>query len=369
MFKDTRDFMDALRASVDVLAVRAGEFVSPGQPLLTLINPDDLWVRVGTWNVWDLKVGRFEAGQKAAASHTGAMAASDTAFDAAFEKAGILRAEAAEQMFDWARALEACPLPAGRGMAVLTNAGGPGVIAADALEVNGLALAALGPKTQQSLAAILPPAASIHNPVDMLASASPQQYAACLRLLLEDEGVHGLMVILPPPPMFKAEDVAGELVPVIQAARMQENIVPVLAKQARQLGFKGQMAGGSAIATPKFNETAGADVSEGMFATAPYLTNDLNDMTRAFAAKYKARWNSDPEVHGANTYDGTQMLLMAMEKAAPNITGEAIAAAFHTIKDYKGLQGTFNVQSNGETIDKTQLGVWKGGKLVPYTGQ
>ena len=141
----------------------------------------------------------------------------------------------------------------------------------------------------------------------------------------------------------------------------------LIAKQARQLGFKGQMAGGSAIATPKFNETAGADVSEGVFATAPYLTNDLNDMTRAFAAKYKARWNSDPEVHGANTYDGTQLLLMAMDKAYPNITGESVAAELHKISGYQGLQGTFNVQASGETIDKTQLGVWKGGVLTPYT--
>ncbi len=141
----------------------------------------------------------------------------------------------------------------------------------------------------------------------------------------------------------------------------------LIAKQARQLGFKGQLAGGSAIATPKFAETAGADIAEGVFATAPYLTNDLNDKTKAFAAKYKARWNEDPEVHGANTYDGTQLLLMAMDNAYPTETGEAIAAAFHKIQGYEGLQGTFNVQPNGETINKTQLGVWKSGKLVPYT--
>lgn len=141
----------------------------------------------------------------------------------------------------------------------------------------------------------------------------------------------------------------------------------LIAKQARQLGFKGQMAGGSALATPKFAETAGADVVEGVFATAPYLTNDLNDMTKAFAARYKARWKEDPEVHGANTYDGTQMLLMAMDKAYPNETGEAIAAAFHTIQGYQGLQGTFNVSQNGETIGATQLGVWKAGKLAPFT--
>ena len=73
-----------------------------------------------------------------------------------------------------------------------------------------------------------------------------------------------------------------------------------------------------------------------------------------------------PEIHGANTYDGTQMLMMAMEKACPNITGEAIAAAFHTIKDYKGLQGTFNVTPTGETLTKTLLGIIKGGKLTLY---
>jgi len=159
-----------------------------------------------------LKVGRFESGQKAAASHTGALAASDTTFDAAFEKAGVLRAETAEQMFDWARALETCPLPNGNRISILTNAGGPGVIAADALEREGLALAALSESTQKALVAALPPAASVHNPVDMLASASPEQYADCLRLLLADENVDAVMVILPPPPMFTAEDVAKRIV-------------------------------------------------------------------------------------------------------------------------------------------------------------
>jgi acetyltransferase len=176
-----------------------------------------------------LKVGRFEAGQKAAASHTGALAASDTAFEAAFEKAGVLRAASAEQMFDWARALADCPPPRSRsstagetgyrdrrGFAILTNAGGPGVIAADALELNGLHLAHLGESTLQTLSAQLPSAANIHNPVDMLASASPDTYATCLRLLLEDENVDGALVILPPPPMFKAEDVAEKIIAVIE---------------------------------------------------------------------------------------------------------------------------------------------------------
>lgn len=162
-----------------------------------------------------LKVGRFEAGQKAAASHTGALAASDTTFDAAFEKAGVLRAETAEQMFDWARALETCPLPKGNRIGILTNAGGPGVIAADSLEHHGLVLAQLADTTLKALSAILPSAANTHNPVDMLASASPSQYAECLNILLQDNGVDGVMVILPPPPMFKAEEVAKAVNEVI----------------------------------------------------------------------------------------------------------------------------------------------------------
>ncbi len=165
-----------------------------------------------------LKVGRFEAGQKAAASHTGALAGSEAAFDAALEKAGVLRAATAEIMFDWALALETCPLPAGPSMAVLTNAGGPGVMAADALEINGLALAKLDANTEHALAALLPPAASVHDPVDMLASASAEQYARCLGLLLEDDGVDGVMIILPPPPMYGAEEAASQFIPVIQAS-------------------------------------------------------------------------------------------------------------------------------------------------------
>ncbi len=165
-----------------------------------------------------LKVGRFESGQKAAASHTGALAGSESAFDAAFRQSGVLRASTTEEMFQWARALAWCPLPAGRATAVLTNAGGPGVTAADALELNGLPLAALSTETEAALKAILPAAASVHNPVDMLASASPDDYARSLTILLQDPGVNNVMVIFPPPPMFSAGSVAKAIIPLIQAS-------------------------------------------------------------------------------------------------------------------------------------------------------
>ena len=165
-----------------------------------------------------LKVGRFASGQRAVASHTGALAGQESAYNAAFRRSGVIRAETSEEMFDWARALAWCPPPRGRAASVLTNAGGPGVTAADALEANGMQLAALSQNTQSDLRATLPAAASVQNPVDMLASASPEQYASSLQILLKDPGVHSVMVILPPPPMYTAGAVAKALIPVIHAA-------------------------------------------------------------------------------------------------------------------------------------------------------
>ena len=165
-----------------------------------------------------LKVGRFASGQRAVASHTGALAGQESAYNAAFRRSGVIRAETSEEMFDWARALAWCPPPRGRAASVLTNAGGPGVTAADALEANGMQLAALSQKTQSDLRATLPAAASVQNPVDMLASASPEQYASSLQILLKDPGVQSVMVILPPPPMYTAGAVAKALIPVIHAA-------------------------------------------------------------------------------------------------------------------------------------------------------
>ncbi|MGD8404359.1 MAG: acetate--CoA ligase family protein [Anaerolineales bacterium] len=166
-----------------------------------------------------LKVGRFESGQRAAASHTGALAGSDRAYAAAFEKAGIFRADSAEEMFDWAQALAACPLPRGRNVAVLTNAGGPGVIAADALEAECLLIADLTEGTKERLTDLLPPASNVHNPVDMLASASPTQYTECLSVLLADSGVDAVLVLLPPPPMYHTEEVADVLIPIIHTSQ------------------------------------------------------------------------------------------------------------------------------------------------------
>lgn len=188
-----------------------------------------------------IKVGRSALGRAAVASHTGAMAGEDAAYAAAFRKAGVIRSSTSEETFDWARALAWCPLPKGRRMAVLTNAGGPGAIAVDALEAGGLDQASFSKATISRLAGQLPAAASLHNPVDMLASAGPLEYAECLSALLEDEGVDGVMVILPPPPMSTAAEVAGAIIPVIRSttkpvvvALMGEELIAHAARLFRQ---------------------------------------------------------------------------------------------------------------------------------------
>jgi acetyltransferase len=165
-----------------------------------------------------MKVGRSLSGQRAAASHTGALAGAEAAYEAAFRRAGVLQAGTIEEMFDWAVALAACPLPRGRRIAILTNAGGPGVIASDVLEANHLALAEFTPETLTGLRALLPSAASLTNPVDILGGATHEMYADCLRLLLADPGVDAVLVILPPPPVDTAELDAEAMIPLIQAA-------------------------------------------------------------------------------------------------------------------------------------------------------
>ena len=166
-----------------------------------------------------LKVGRSISGKRAAASHTGALAGADVAYESAFEKAGVLRAVSAEELFEWSRALAWLPLPTGRRMAVLTNAGGPGVMSADFIETHGMTLAEFTESTRKKLRELLPPAASLINPVDMLSNASPHQYAGSLQILIDDPQVDGVLLVLPPPPMYSTESVADSIIPLIQNSK------------------------------------------------------------------------------------------------------------------------------------------------------
>ena len=163
-----------------------------------------------------IKLGRSAGGQRAAASHTGAMVGQDHAYEAAFRRAGVMRANTSEELYDWSRALAWCSLPDGRQVGILTMAGGAGVIAADAVESYGLHLTDLQEATQAAMRTVLPAAASVRNPVDMLGSATPDQYVFCLKAMLADPGVQSLLVIIPPPPMGTAEAIAEAIIPLIK---------------------------------------------------------------------------------------------------------------------------------------------------------
>jgi acetyl coenzyme A synthetase (ADP forming)-like protein len=164
-----------------------------------------------------VKSGRSAAGARAASSHTGALASSDAIVDALFRQAGVIRTTTLEEMFDVARLLATQPLPSGRRVAILTNAGGPGILAAVACEAAGLVLPALSKASVAGLRSFLPAAAAIGNPLDMIASATAEQYERALDVLLEDAQVDSVLVIFIPPLVTKGEDVAAAVTHVTRA--------------------------------------------------------------------------------------------------------------------------------------------------------
>ena len=158
-----------------------------------------------------VKAGRSASGARAACSHTGALAASDTIVDALFRESGVIRTETLEELFDVAALLAHQPLPAGRRVGILTNAGGPGILAADACEGFGLTVPSLGGTTIAALREFLPGSASAANPVDMLATASPEDYRRAIPLLLRDPAIDSLLTIFIPPLVTNPVDVAGAI--------------------------------------------------------------------------------------------------------------------------------------------------------------
>ena len=201
-----------------------------------------------------VKAGRTASGSRAALSHTGALASSDVAVDALFEQAGVIRTETIEEMFAVASLLANQPLPRGRRVGIVTNAGGPGILAADALEAAGLILPELSEGVRNRLAEKLPAEASTRNPVDTIASGGPDEYAFCLDVLIDSDEVDSVMVIYVPTTLEGASDVARAL---RTTAESHSDEVPLLAVFMQQ-GTSTLLAGGRrTIPTFRFPE-AGA---------------------------------------------------------------------------------------------------------------
>lgn len=161
-----------------------------------------------------VKSGRTGAGARAAASHTGALAGAELATDAIIAQAGAIRAQTVEELFDLAMAFSNQPLPQGNRVAIVTNAGGPGIIIADACEAAGMEVARLTPATEAELRAQLPEEASVRNPVDMIASARPEGYEFALDCVLRDPNVDAAFAAFVPPLGIQTRHVAEAIVQV-----------------------------------------------------------------------------------------------------------------------------------------------------------
>jgi len=159
-----------------------------------------------------IKSARSAEGARAAASHTGSLAGSDNAYDAIFHQSGIQRVEGVDELFNYALAFAKQPVPKGNRIAIVTNAGGPGIMATDAAIRHKLQIATLSEETKQKLKQELPPTASIQNPVDVIGDATHERYEAAIRHILMDENVDGAIVILAPQAMTDILETA-EIVP------------------------------------------------------------------------------------------------------------------------------------------------------------
>ena len=172
-----------------------------------------------------LKAGASQAGARAASSHTGALAGSDLAYDVAFRQAGVLRARTMEELFDLAIAFTTQPLPAGDRVAIVTNSGGPGIIATDAIEARGLKMAELTRETVEQLRQGLPPTASFYNPVDVIGDADDLRYDFAFSRVLADPGVDSVLCMLTRPAVIDPLPVAKSII----ARRREHPAKPVVA--------------------------------------------------------------------------------------------------------------------------------------------
>jgi len=165
-----------------------------------------------------VKSGRTRAGMRAAMSHTGSLAGTDKAVDALCVQSGVIRTDTIEELFDVAMLVAHQPIPRGRRVGIVTNAGGPGIMASDACESHRLEVPELGEATLEGLRAFLPREAGIRNPVDMIASARPESFERAVHLVADDPGIDAVLVIYVPPIVTQPEEVAQAIVRGAEAA-------------------------------------------------------------------------------------------------------------------------------------------------------
>jgi acetyl coenzyme A synthetase (ADP forming)-like protein len=211
-----------------------------------------------------VKAGRTAAGSRAAGSHTAALAASDVAVDALFHQTGVLRAETLDEMFDLAAALAYQPLPRGRRVAILTNAGGLGILCADTCEAGNLNVVELSAQTKDLLREFLPPTASIANPVDMIASAGPDEFRKATEILLNAEETDALIALYIDVALADIGAIAESIAAAVATARKKGNREKPAYACVMGLGVKPKplSAGGEQVPNFVFPETPARALSK-----------------------------------------------------------------------------------------------------------
>ena len=242
-----------------------------------------------------VKSGRSAAGTRAASSHSAALASLDVGVDALFEQAGVIRTDTLEEMFDVVALLSSQPVPRGPRVGVVTNAGGPGILLADACEARGLVLPPLSDATLAQLRALLPAQAGLTNPIDMIASAPPAAYEKVIAAVGNDENIDAVVAIYVPPLVTRPQEVAAA---IARAAGTIPDAVPIATVTMSSRGTPAELSSGPRGAIPSYNfpENAAmalaAAVSYGRWrarppATPATLDPDIEARVREIACRLR----------------------------------------------------------------------------------
>jgi acetate---CoA ligase (ADP-forming) len=308
-----------------------------------------------------MKAGRTAAGARAASSHTAALAGSEAAVDALFQQAGVMRVDTLEELLDLSGLLASQPLPRGSNVAVLTNAGGLGILCADACDAAGLALPPLADSTVSELRGLLPAEASVSNPVDMLGSAVASSYESVIPMLLRDPGLDALIVLFVPPVVAGAEEVAEAIGRATEQAGAADK--PVLACVISAAGTPAALLSApvSAFAYPESAARAlgrAADRAEWLRRPQGRVVEldglDL-ERARALCSDTPERWLDS---HEARALLDAYGIPLVPERAAAS-TEEAVAAAeelgFPVVLK-TALAGVHKTERGGVALDLRDAG-------------
>ena len=249
-----------------------------------------------------VKSGRSSAGSRAASSHTGALASSDIAVSALFRQAGVIRVDTIEELFDAASLLANQPIPAGPRVGIVTNAGGPGILAADALEAQGLSLPELSVGLQEKIGSALAAEASTRNPVDLIASGGPDEYEHATSLMLESGEVDSVVVIYVPTSPEGARDIAAAL---RRRGNAYDGSVPLLSVFMQAEGASALLAG-----------------EDGERAIPTYLFPESAATALARAVRHGEWRQRDPGIESRLEPDSEQLVRSIVEEVMPDVPAE-----------------------------------------------